>query len=426
MPLGEGWWIASDGKWYPANAHPDALARQPPPGDRNVPPAEGWWMASDGNWYAPELHPENLAAMSPPRPPARTAVTRASRTPAAAGGTAAGPGAPGASTGSSNRGARVTNGHGGTELINGHGGATNGHDLTAGSNRYGQSVDRPGEGREQQRGAGPDRGGGPEWRSGQDRRSGLTDRRSGLADRRNPTDRRDVKPERAGTGASRTMATRPGVGGPAPAAPGHAVSADTHGVPPPGDLDFDPLNDPATLFAEPQPGAVSPAVSRGGTPPTRAPRPGFGKTNEPPSGSTIRERLPSNQYRPRVAPGHVPRHDGFDEWLESFGSDPIPRTTKVTPPPQGLMSVADVLHGPRGSMGGPASATPRIPSREADFFVLKPSSRKPRPASAAPPETRARLSAAIFLSILFLVLVAVAVAFLYFHAHGIGPHIGSG
>lgn len=32
-----GWWLASDGKWYP--------------------PRPGWWIASDGRWYPPELHP---------------------------------------------------------------------------------------------------------------------------------------------------------------------------------------------------------------------------------------------------------------------------------------------------------------------------------------------------------------------------------
>ena len=32
---GEGWWIASDGRWYP-------------------PQGRGWWLASDGNWYPPE------------------------------------------------------------------------------------------------------------------------------------------------------------------------------------------------------------------------------------------------------------------------------------------------------------------------------------------------------------------------------------
>ena len=25
---------------------------------RGEPPAEGWWLASDGEWYPPELHPD--------------------------------------------------------------------------------------------------------------------------------------------------------------------------------------------------------------------------------------------------------------------------------------------------------------------------------------------------------------------------------
>jgi len=96
VPRGEGWWIASDGKWYPPYLHPDVLGVQ---GETNAPKAEpedadedatplrsgspwpgweevasdqglprsqraeslaypdGWWLASDGNWYPPELHP---------------------------------------------------------------------------------------------------------------------------------------------------------------------------------------------------------------------------------------------------------------------------------------------------------------------------------------------------------------------------------
>lgn len=74
VPLGEGWWIASDGKWYPASAHPDAIAKQPPSKDLDVPPGEGWWKASDGNWYAPELHPDNIATIAFFNPPSRTVV----------------------------------------------------------------------------------------------------------------------------------------------------------------------------------------------------------------------------------------------------------------------------------------------------------------------------------------------------------------
>lgn len=53
---GPGWWLASDGKWYP----PQQAAPQPttPPtsvlGGAGGPPAPGWWLASDGKWYPPE------------------------------------------------------------------------------------------------------------------------------------------------------------------------------------------------------------------------------------------------------------------------------------------------------------------------------------------------------------------------------------
>jgi hypothetical protein len=44
---GPGWWLASDGNWYPPETHPDAPI-----------PGSGWWLASDGNWYPPETHPD--------------------------------------------------------------------------------------------------------------------------------------------------------------------------------------------------------------------------------------------------------------------------------------------------------------------------------------------------------------------------------
>jgi hypothetical protein len=97
--LGTGWWLASDGKWYSPEQHPDAIAAAEQPTDyptapaaddevegssawadapaheaqavpkataidrsiqekaqHETPPLKGWWMASDGNWYPPELH----------------------------------------------------------------------------------------------------------------------------------------------------------------------------------------------------------------------------------------------------------------------------------------------------------------------------------------------------------------------------------
>ena len=44
---GPGWWLASDGNWYPPETHPNA-----------APAGPDWWLASDGNWYPPETHPD--------------------------------------------------------------------------------------------------------------------------------------------------------------------------------------------------------------------------------------------------------------------------------------------------------------------------------------------------------------------------------
>jgi hypothetical protein len=58
-----GWWLASDGNWYPPELASPAPAESsahvvPPvsqPAEPTPPP--GWWLASDGNWYPPELAP---------------------------------------------------------------------------------------------------------------------------------------------------------------------------------------------------------------------------------------------------------------------------------------------------------------------------------------------------------------------------------
>ena len=71
-PPQPGWWMASDGEWYPPEDQPEATVDQatgwwmasdgewyPPdeePGDDAHPP--GWWIADDGTWYPPEAHPD--------------------------------------------------------------------------------------------------------------------------------------------------------------------------------------------------------------------------------------------------------------------------------------------------------------------------------------------------------------------------------
>jgi hypothetical protein len=59
---GPGWWVASDGKWYPPEAHPSMqLAAVAAP----LAHGPGWWVASDGKWYPPEAHPSMpLAAVA--------------------------------------------------------------------------------------------------------------------------------------------------------------------------------------------------------------------------------------------------------------------------------------------------------------------------------------------------------------------------
>lgn len=47
---GPGWWLASDGRWYPPEAVPGYAA---PIGQ----PGPGWWLASDGRWYPPHTAP---------------------------------------------------------------------------------------------------------------------------------------------------------------------------------------------------------------------------------------------------------------------------------------------------------------------------------------------------------------------------------
>jgi len=66
-----GWWLASDGRWYPPELHASALAVPAASTPVAVPtagvwpgpsPEAGWWLASDYHWYPPELRADVLAA----------------------------------------------------------------------------------------------------------------------------------------------------------------------------------------------------------------------------------------------------------------------------------------------------------------------------------------------------------------------------
>jgi hypothetical protein len=111
---GAGWWLASDGKWYP----PSEADRPPAPGwwiaadgkwyppkEADESPGPGWWLASDGKWYAPEERTGGAGASTeskrsaapkarsrrPARSKAKSSGTRGSRRRAAKAETAAAP-----------------------------------------------------------------------------------------------------------------------------------------------------------------------------------------------------------------------------------------------------------------------------------------------------------------------------------------------
>ena len=67
-PLGDGWWKAVDGKWYPPERHPDYVVPAPPPPPDSG-PGHGWWKAADGEWYPPERHPNYVAPAPASAPP---------------------------------------------------------------------------------------------------------------------------------------------------------------------------------------------------------------------------------------------------------------------------------------------------------------------------------------------------------------------
>ncbi len=401
VPLGEGWWIASDGNWYPPAAHPDALVQPSSPAE-DGPPLEGWWKASDGNWYAPELHPENIGRITLPTATRRTAVTaRASLVAARGSGLPEHDGALAVHAGS----AEVSRTAHGDSFLAGStakaGGLTNGASPVT-------------------RLLGPDgrapvvapamddlaaRGIAPKTPLLNGATNGSTNGANGAGSNR-----------RISSGVASKI---PGPQGPAPRGVAPKVVA------PPPDLDFDPMQDPATLLGEWH--LPAPVATPGGTPAAggreRPFRPGFGKSTSAPPGSTIRAELTKSPFRQPATSSQMPRADGFDEWLESFAPvAPVPRSTKVSPPPQRLMGVADVLSSARLSSGrgahltpgGPAYAVPKLSPREADFFVLKPSNKRPKAVHTKP---RSKLSGAIFIIVVLLVLIATAAAVLYLHVH---------
>lgn len=78
---GPGWWLASDGKFYPPHLHPNYRTNAPLTRPSSPPP--GWWRASDGQWYPPQTHPSyaakqavSTAVLDAPQqaPPRRTSI----------------------------------------------------------------------------------------------------------------------------------------------------------------------------------------------------------------------------------------------------------------------------------------------------------------------------------------------------------------
>lgn len=52
---GPGWWLASDGKWYPPETRGEAGDRLMFAEGSDQPEGPEWWLASDGKWYPPAL-----------------------------------------------------------------------------------------------------------------------------------------------------------------------------------------------------------------------------------------------------------------------------------------------------------------------------------------------------------------------------------
>jgi hypothetical protein len=351
VPFGDRWWIASDGKWYPPEAHPDAGFEESRPSVDTPGPASGSWQASDGNWYAAELHPDNIEDAGAARP-GRSAVTRH-----------AGASAPG---GLSLPAPRSSAGKKDSSYTNGSGPPPP-PDLD-----FDPMLD-------------------PDTLFG-----GL----AGSAD--SPPPASFQSQERSGNPLTAPVPPSP------PAIPlpvAHFFAEPSTDA----SLTTDPGRSMPTSGSDGH-GAPQPAPAGDARRPVN---PGFGKVNAPPPGSTVHEELPRGSARPHGPPGQIPRPDGFDELLQSImpATPPAPRHTPASPP-QRLMGVSDVLSGARTTAGGPASAVPRVSTRESDFFVMKPSNKKTKQARTEP---RTKLSGFLFVLVLLLVLAAVAAAIFYIH-----------
>jgi len=166
--------------------------------------------------------------------------------------------------------------------------------------------------------------------------------------------------------------------------------------------------------AHPMPGLRTPDQARPVTP-------GFGDTHTPPAGSTVRTGLPGSRLgqAPHGTSGSAGKPDGFEDWVSSIVSERAPAPSlqprPMAQPPQRLMGVADVLSGAHVTMGGPASAVPPKTMAESDFYVMRPTRKKPKGDRAAPARPRPKLATSVFLLVLVVVLAGVAVAFFYVH-----------
>ena len=52
---GDGWWEATDGKWYAPEVRPSDTRQR-----------DDWWQATNGKWYAPMFHPDYAPRGTPP------------------------------------------------------------------------------------------------------------------------------------------------------------------------------------------------------------------------------------------------------------------------------------------------------------------------------------------------------------------------